>query len=134
LVFTAGPTGESPRADDRNHFVELLAQRLAVLHQPLPLLGRQPQAGGQLFAIDLVLFLLELNDFGQFALGELGQPLQKGDVNLVARSHRAKIRKSLIASKMTMILYTAVASTSRPYRPSSRKAITSRRAAIAARR
>ena len=86
---------------------------LAVFQQPLPLLRGQPQAARQLLAHHHVLFLLELNDLGQLALGELGQALQKGDVKLVVGSHRARIRKSLLASKMTMFLYTAPTPSSR---------------------
>jgi hypothetical protein len=65
------------------------------------------QAAGQLLWQDLVLFLLELNDLDQFALGELGEAPQKGGVHFAAGSQRAKARTSMLAFKMTMCLHTA---------------------------
>lgn len=40
LGLAAGLTDKAPRADDRDHLVELLALRLAIPLQPLPLLWR----------------------------------------------------------------------------------------------
>ena len=71
--FAVDPAGEGPRRHDGDQVPDGRPQGLAVLEQPLPLLGRDGDPPGQLGPQDLVLGLEVLDLAGQVVVGGAGQ-------------------------------------------------------------